>query len=184
MKRAKRKFRRKISQFKKLKIGTRAVNLAMFIIGWVIVIALAWLYVIGFRTETIISDNAMSPTYEEEAVIRINRVIYKFSSPRRFDTVALQIGETSSNVYYVRRIVGLPGETVRIENGTIYIDDVELDYPYNEETIENAGAANRDILLDDNEYFVLCDNYNVRMDDSRSANIGVISSSQIIGRVN
>ena len=166
MKRAKRKFRRKISQFKKLKIGTRAVNLAMFIIGWVIVIALAWLYVVGFRTETIISDNAMSPTYEEEAVIRINRVIYKFSSPRRFDTVALQIGETSSNVYYVRRIVGLP------------------DYPYNEETIENAGAANRDILLDDNEYFVLCDNYNVRMDDSRSANIGVISSSQIIGRVN
>ena len=182
MKKRKRRIRRKVSRFKKMKIGAKALNLGMFVIGWAIVVALAWLYVIGFRTETIVSDNAMSPTYEEETIVRINRAVYIFSSPKRFDTVAFKIGETRSNVRYVRRIVGLPGETVRIEDGAVYIDDEKIAYPYNDEPIENAGAGSREILLGDNEYFVLCDNYNARMDDSRSNNIGAISGRQIIGR--
>ena len=183
MNKVKRKLKHKIHRFKNLKIGAKAMNLVMFVIGWFIVVLLAWGYVSGFGLKTIVSDNAMSPTFEEEEVVRMNQVLYKLSSPKRFDTVAVKIGETDSKVYYIRRIVGLPGEKVRIENGKIFVDDKEIDYPYNEETIDNAGAAKNVVKLSEDEYFILCDNYNVRMDDSRSANIGVIGKSQIIGKV-
>lgn len=183
MKQVKRKWKRLKGKYKKLKIGTRAMNVGMFIIGWILVVALAIMYVQGFCMKTVVSNDAMVPAFEEDEVVKINQVVYKFTSPNRMDTVAVQIGETKSNIYYVMRIVGLPGEKVQIKNGKIYIDGERTEYPFNEESIQDAGIGRDEIFLDDDEYFMMCDNYNNSRYDSRSSNIGIINKKQIIGRV-
>lgn len=60
------------------------------------------------------------------------------------------------------------GKKVQIQNGKIYVDDKEISYPVGEEPIEDAGIANDIVLLQDDEYFMLCDNYNNSSYDSRS----------------
>ena len=77
----------------------------------------------------------------------------------------------------------LPGEKVQIQNGKIFIDGEEITYPVGTEPIEDAGIAGEIVFLGDDEYFMLCDNYNNSSYDSRSSNIGVIDKSQIEGRV-
>lgn len=183
MKTYKRKIKRYIGKIKKLNIGTRAVNLAMFIIGWFVVVAFAIALVQGFCIKTVVSNDSMIPTFEEEEVLNLNQVIYKIMSPNRMDTVAVKIGETKSNLYYVVRIVGLPGEKIQIRNGKIYVDDEVIEYPIDGDLIEDAGIARDEIILGDDEYFMMCDNYNNSRYDSRSSNIGVIKKSQIEGRV-
>ena len=118
MKKFNRKFKRFIGRLKKLKIGTRAMNLAMFLIGWFLVIGLSISMVQGFGIKTVVSNDSMIPTFEEEEVLKINKVVYKITSPNRMDTVAVKLGETKSNVHYVLRIVGLPGEKIQIKNET------------------------------------------------------------------
>lgn len=183
MKKVKRKWKRQVNKIKKLRIGTHAMNLGMFIIGWFLVVGIAVMYVRGFGMKTIISNDSMAPTFEEDEILKINQFIYKITSPKRMDTAAVRVGETKSNVYYVLRIVGLPGEKVQIQNGKIYIDGEEITYPVSEEPIEDAGIAGEIVFLGDDEYFMLCDNYNNSSYDSRSSNIGVIDKSQIEGRV-
>jgi len=183
VKKVKRKWKRQVNKIKKLRIGTHAMNLGMFIIGWFLVVGIAVMYVRGFGMKTIISNDSMAPTFEEDEILKINQFIYKITSPKRMDTVAVRVGETKSNVYYVLRIVGLPGEKVQIQNGKIYIDGEEITYPVGEEPIEDAGIAGEIVFLGDDEYFMLCDNYNNSSYDSRSSNIGVIDKSQIEGRV-
>lgn len=183
MKKYKRKIKRFKGKLKKLNIGTHAANLAMFIIGWFVVVAFAVALVRGFCIKTVVSNDSMSPTFEEEEILNLNQVVYKMMSPNRMDTVAVKIGETKSNLHYVLRIVGLPGEKVQIINGRIYIDGEAIDYPIDNGQIEDAGIAKEEIVLGDNEYFMMCDNYNNSRYDSRSSNIGVIQKSQIEGRV-
>ena len=183
MKKYRRKFKQFIGRIKKLKIGTRAMNLAMLIIGWFLVIGFAIVLVQGFQIKTVVSDDSMVPTFEEEEVLKINKVVYKITSPNRMDTVAVKIGETKSNVHYVLRIVGLPGEEVQIKNGRIYINDELVEYVIPGDLINDPGIAREVIKLDENEYFMMCDNYNNSRNDSRSSNIGIINRNQIEGRV-
>ena len=183
MKKFTRKLKRMTGKIKKLRIGTRAMNLAMFIIGWFLVVGIAVMYIQGFKMKTIVSNDSMVPTFQEEEILNINQVIYKITSPNRMDTVAAQIGETKSNMYFVLRNVGLPNEIVQIRNGRIYIDDEAIDYPVGDERIEDAGIAKDEIILGKDEYFMMCDNYNNSRYDSRSSNIGVINKTQIEGRV-
>ena len=77
----------------------------------------------------------------------------------------------------------LPGETVQIKNGKVYVDDTELELTFNDAVIENAGVAEKGVTLGDDEYFVLCDDYNNNRDDSRLDSIGIIDSEQILGKV-
>lgn len=183
MKKYRRKLKRFIGKVKKLKIGTKAMNIAMLVIGWFLVIGIAIALVQGFHIKTVVSNDSMSPTFEKEDILKINKVVYKIASPNRMDTVAVNIGETKSSVYYVLRIVGLPGEEIQIKNGRIYVDDALIEYSVPGELIEDPGIAHEVIRLDENEYFMMCDNYNNSRNDSRSSNIGVIQKSQIEGRV-
>lgn len=98
----KRKWKRSINKVKKLRIGTRAVNLGMFIIGWFLVVGIAVMYVRGFGMKTIISNDSMVPTFQEDEVLKINQFIYKITSPKRMDTVAVRMGETKSGLLAFR----------------------------------------------------------------------------------
>ena len=137
----------------------------------------------GFGIKTVIIDQSMNPTLQNEDVVLLNKLSYKIGSPKRMDVVAVRIGASENSPTYVRRIIGLPGETVQIKDGKVYIDDTELELTFNDAAIENAGVAEKGETLGDNEYFVLCDDYNNNRDDSRLDSIGTIDSDQILGKV-
>ena len=135
-----------------------------------------------FGIKTVIIDQSMNPTLQNEDVVLLNKLSYKIGSPKRMDVVAVRIGASENSPTYVRRIIGLPGETVQIKDGKVYIDDTELKLTFNDAAIENAGVAEKGENLGDNEYFVLCDDYNNNRDDSRLDSIGTIDSDQILGK--
>ena len=87
----------------------------------------------------------------------------------------------SNTHYYVKRVIALPGDTVQIKNGSLYVNG--LLYKYVEyDKIEDAGITENPITLGNNEYFTLGDNIN-NSEDSRSGNIGAVKKDNIIGKV-
>lgn len=165
------------------KIKKTLIHVGIWLLGLLIVIALGVFAVRGFGIKTVIIDQSMNPTLQNEDVVLLNKLSYKIGSPKRMDVVAVRIGASENSPTYVRRIIGLPGETVQIKDGKVYIDDTELELTFNDAAIENAGVAEKGETLGDNEYFVLCDDYNNNRDDSRLDSIGTIDSDQIIGKV-
>ncbi len=142
--------------------------------------AVALMYAFGFRTNVI--GNAMEPGLYANQQILINRLVYQISEPSRGDVIAfLPNGNTNSH-YYIKRVIGLPGETVRIEDGYVYINDEIYDEGDAYDKIADPGIADSDMILGKGEYFVLGDNRNFS-EDSRFGNIGVVKSSYIIGKV-
>lgn len=165
------------------KIKKTLIRVGIWLLGLLIVIALGVFAVRGFGIKTVIIDQSMNPTLQNEDVVLLNKLSYKIGSPKRMDVVAVRIGASENSPTYVRRIIGLPGETVQIKDGKVYIDDTELELTFNDAAIENAGVAEKGETLGDNEYFVLCDDYNNNRDDSRLDSIGTIDSDQILGKV-
>lgn len=165
------------------KIKKTLIQVGIWLLGLLIVIALGVFAVRGFGIKTVIIDQSMNPTLQNEDVVLLNKLSYKIGSPKRMDVVAVRIGASENSPTYVRRIIGLPGETVQIKDGKVYIDDTELELTFNDAAIENAGVAEKGETLGDNEYFVLCDDYNNNRDDSRLDSIGTIDSDQILGKV-
>lgn len=165
------------------KIKSVLIHIGAYLLGLLLVIVLGILTVRYFGMKTVIIDQSMNPVLQNEDVVLLNRFTYLLGSPKRMDVVAIKIGTSDNSPSYVRRVIGLPGETVRIENGRIYINDEAIDIPFNEAPVEEAGVAEEGLVLEDDEYFVLCDDYNNNRDDSRLDSIGTIDSEQIIGRV-
>ena len=144
------------------------------VIGFVI------MYVFGLRTNVI--GNSMEPGLYSGQQILIDRMIYNISGPKRGDVVAFQPNGNEDSHYYVKRVVGLPGETVQIIGGYIYIDGVLLDEAGAYDKIAEPGILDNEITLSDDQYIVLGDNRNFS-EDSRSGNIGVVESSYLVGKV-
>ncbi len=142
--------------------------------------AVALMYAFGFRTNVI--GNAMEPGLYANQQIMINRLVYQISEPSRGDIIAFLPNGNVNSHYYIKRVVGLPGETVRIEDGYVYINDIRLEESDSFDKIASPGIAESEILLGKDEYFVLGDNRNFS-EDSRSGNIGKVKSSYIIGKV-
>ena len=133
-----------------------------------------------FQTVTVHGDS-MQPAYYDGDTVLVNKLDYRFGSPKRLDAVILELENGSTTHYSVKRVIGLPGETVKIENGKIYINNKELE-GFSEEEILSAGLAAYDVALEDDEYFVMGDNCN-NSEDSRVSNIGNIKRSQFVGKI-
>lgn len=166
---------------KEINIVKDLLFLCMYIL---IVIGICWavLTYVGQRTE--VSGESMSNTLHSGDTLWIDKLEYEFGSPKRFDVVVFPY-EEEEDTFYIKRIIGLPGETVYIdEEGTIYINDEPLDGDkYGRETIaeDKRGVASEEVTLGDDEYFVLGDNRN-NSRDSRFEDVGNIHKDQIIGR--
>ena len=133
---------------------------------------------IGMRTNVI--GVAMEPTLYNGQEILINRVIYTLTKPKKDDVIVFLPGGNQNAHYYIKRVVAVPGETVQIKEGTLYVDGIPQE---NEayDKMEDAGIAENEILLGDDEYFVLGDNRNIS-EDSRSGNIGPVNRETIYGK--
>ena len=126
-------------------------------------------------------SRSMEPTIMPETVVFVNRIPYSVREPERFDVVAFRRKSGAQDVL-VRRVVALPGETIRIYRGTVYINDEPLDTGDLLGEITSDGIADEGIRLAEGEYFVLGDTP-ANSEDSRSSTIGVVRRSQIIGKV-
>ena len=128
-----------------------------------------------------VSGDYMSPTLKDGDDVLINKMSYAIFSIKRNDVVIIQQDGSEHSYYSVARVMGLPGETVKIEDGYLYIDGKQLEEKYNFPAMENGGLALDDVVLDEDEYFVLCDNRN-EGEDSRNANTGNIPKKNIVGK--
>ena len=136
-------------------------------------------YVFGSRTGII--GDSMEDALPASSQVLINRFVYMVSAPKRGDVVVfLPYGNTNTH-YYTKRIVGLPGETVQITDGRLYIDGYAAESQDAYDYMEDAGMAGSPIILGEREYFVLGDNRN-SSEDSRSGNIGPVNRANIIGK--
>lgn len=145
------------------------------------VVVLSWLMVTYVAQRTDVNGTSMYPTLEDGDQLIADKISYRFRDPERFDIIIFPY-QYAPNTYFIKRIIGLPGETVRIdEQGNIYINGEILEEDYGYETIEYAGLAAQEIHLGDDEYFVLGDNRNVS-EDSRYPDVGNIRREDIVGR--
>ena len=137
--------------------------------------------VLMFQTVTM-QESAMEPTIEVGDSFFMNRVIYKFSSPKRGDIIVFRTDASDDAALHIRRVVGLPGETILIRNGKIYIDGEEYMESGNYPAVTNPGLAENGVTLNSGEYFVLGDNRN-NSEDSRYADIGMVKKRYIAGKL-
>lgn len=144
-----------------------------------IVLAFTFVYFIGLRTSVV--GQSMSPTLVSGDEILVNRFVYKVTDPKRGDIIVFLPNGNEKSHYYVKRVIGVPGDTVLIQNGAVYINGEVYKEEIEAAAIEEAGLASEEITLDSDEYFVLGDNRN-NSEDSRYANIGNIKREYIIGK--
>ncbi|MCR5691987.1 MAG: signal peptidase I [Eubacterium sp.] len=129
---------------------------------------------------TSVEGRSMESSLNNGDQLIVENVSYWFADPKRFDVVIFPYNH--SQVNYVKRVIGLPGETVQIDNGKVYIDSKVLETDtYCKEEIEDAGIAEEPIHLGEDEYFVLGDNRNGST-DSRSEDVGLITRDEIEGK--
>ena len=118
--------------------------------------------------------------YDGDSII-INKFSYRFTEPERFDVIVFKQTGKEHGYYNIKRIIGLPGETLQFKDDNIYIDGVIVEEEISVKPMINYGLASEEITLEDNEYFVLGDNRN-NSEDSRFASIGYIRREEIIGK--
>ena len=134
---------------------------------------------VGQRTEVV--GSSMESTLSDGDNLIVDKITYRFCDPERYDIIVFPF-QYEKNTYYIKRIIGLPGETVRIDSdGVIYINDKELKEYYGLEIIADPGIAKDEIRLGKDEYFVMGDNRN-NSTDSRDSSVGNIHKKDILGR--
>ncbi len=171
------------SRKRKQRIKKIIMQIAAYLLGLFIVVMLAMFLVRAFGNSCVVIDQSMSPSLKSEDKVLINKMAYRVGSPKRMDVIAMKIGSSENSPTYIRRVIGVPKDKVKISDGKIYVNDKEIKTEYNDKSIEDAGAAKDGITLDEDTYFVLCDNYNGSKEDSRLDSIGTVNSDQISGRV-
>ena len=178
---------RKAYFHKKTKIETTpsAKKIIKEIIIWIVLIVLTLIssYFItnNVFVKTEVSGVSMEPTLKEGQVVIVNKLEYYLKKPKRNDVIVYKQTNKEHSYFELKRLIGLPGETVKIKNGVIYINDEVLKEKVKVDIIQNSGLAEEGVKLDDNEYFVLGDNRN-DSEDSRFASVGNVLKNEILGK--
>ncbi|MCI8966303.1 MAG: signal peptidase I [Lachnospiraceae bacterium] len=141
-------------------------------------LAVVMVFCIGMQTSVI--GPSMEPSLYNGQKIFLNRLIYKVASPRVGDVIVFLPNGNEKSHYYVKRVVGVPGDTLYIKNGLLYVNEETVEEYFNDRIAE-PGLLESEVTLGEDEYFVIGDNCN-NSEDSRSANIGSVRKSYIIGK--
>lgn len=131
---------------------------------------------------TIIDGDSMETNLSDEENVLVEKVTVKLNQLKRFDVIVFYPFGEELEDYYVKRIIGLPGETVLISDAVIYINGEALKEDFGKDPIVDSGLAREPITLADDEYFVLGDNRSIS-EDSRNEAIGPVKRANIEGKV-
>lgn len=152
-----------------------------WIVDVIVVISIAWFVVFAMGRQLVVSGQSMEPELSQGEVVLMNRIIYHLRKPERFDIVAFE-KEGEKGKYYIKRIIGMPGETIQIRDGVVYVNDQILEAEDGLKRAALAGLAEHPITLGEDEYFLLGDNRE-SSEDSRFVNVGNVKAEQIGGIV-
>lgn len=144
-----------------------------------VIITLGFIHFVGERT--LVDGSSMESTLQDKDQLYLDKFAYLVGEPERFDIVVFPY-PGDERMDFIKRIIGLPGETVFISpEGDIYINGELLEENYGKERIANPGIAIGGVTLGEDEYFVMGDNRNNSM-DSRFENVGNIKRDKLLGR--
>lgn len=129
----------------------------------------------------VVDGGSMLPTFENLDYLIVNEIVYRFHAPERGDVVVFRY-PGDPRIFYIKRIIGLPGETVAINRGVVTItrangENVALAEPY---VVNEDATYSKSVVLGSDEYFVMGDN---RPNSSDSRVWGSLPRRDIIGRV-
>ena len=146
-----------------------------------ITVTVCYLFVRFVAVRSVVDGSSMYPTLSNNDNLVLEKVTYYFHDPERFDIIVFEL-EDDPGTHYIKRVIGLPGETVQIIDGEVYINGLKLEGDvYGKDRMINAYTAAIPIVLKEDEFFVLGDNRN-NSKDSRSVSVGPVNRSQILGR--
>ena len=152
--------------------------------GWIIfivlVVAASYVVVTFVGQRTQVSGESMETTLADGDHLIVDKISYRFRDPKRYDIVVFPY-RYAENTYYIKRIIGLPGETVQITDGKILINGEEVSEDIHVSGIEYAGLAEEPVELGDDEYFVMGDN-GTAGGDSRDPGTGNVKKEEIRGK--
>ena len=153
------------------------------ILSWIthilvaVILAFGLIFCVGMRTGVI--GVSMENTLYNGQQILVNRLSYLLFGPKEGDIIVFTPNGNRNTHLYVKRVVAVPGDTVSIKDGKLYINNTIVDYGYDK--IMDAGIVESEIVLASDEYFVMGDNCN-NSEDSRSGNIGPVTRDMIEGK--
>lgn len=154
------------------------------LLGWIvyilIIVGLTYLIVTFVGQRTRVSGSSMETTLSDGDNLIVDKISFRFRDPKRYEIIVFPY-QYEDNTFYIKRIIGLPGETVQVKDGKVYINGQELDEHYGNEEMLDPGIARETITLGEDEYFVLGDNRN-HSADSRQENVGVLHRKDLLGR--
>ncbi|MCR4955911.1 MAG: signal peptidase I [Lachnospiraceae bacterium] len=161
--------------------SSMAKEIFHFVLYILAILVVSWLIIHFVGQRTVVVGESMKETLQDGDNLVVDKLSYNFSDPKRFDIIVFPY-EYEENTYYIKRIIGLPGETVKINTkGEIFINGELLEEHYGREVMEYSGLAEQGVTLGKDEYFVLGDNRN-ESEDSRFEDVGCIHKDKIIGR--
>ena len=167
---------------KKKRLNPKIIkDILEMLVGSAVAVFLAFVIIFSVGMRTSVVGNSMEPVLYNGQEILMNRLIYRISTPKRGDVIVFLPNGNQNSHFYVKRVVGLPGETVQIRDGSVYIDGALLAEDESLDKIADPGIAQNELLLASDEFFVLGDNRN-SSEDSRSGNIGAVKKDTIIGK--
>lgn len=169
------------------------------VMEWVKAIVIALLIVFVVRwfvfTPTIVSGESMQPNFHHKERIIVNKFVYHFNPPKRGEVVVFHVDK--ENVDYIKRVIGVAGDTVMVDGDDVYVNDIIIEEPYIQEQVDRArqndGQYNtlsgfritadglRAVTVPEGTVFVLGDNRS-RSKDSRSEQVGFVDIKEIKGR--
>lgn len=162
---------------KKLNSGLRNVlNVGIFVLA---VLLITYVLVNFVVRKTVVHNVSMQETLFDGDNILLDQLSYRIGFPERFDVICFK--SYKQKELLIKRVIGLPGENVRILAGKIYINGEVIDDVPGLDRIENPGLAANDIILGPDEYFVIGDNREESI-DSRYVEIGNIREKDILGK--
>ncbi len=171
----------KFQKFKKILENHKAKAALLWIFEIVVVLVFAAVVAIFFFQSVTMKESSMEPTLSTGDQVFINRIAYKLAEPKRGELVIFATSEAEDAALHIKRVIGLPGETVQIKDGRILINGEtykeDKDFP----AISNPGMAEDSVRLGAGEFFVLGDNRN-NSEDSRHGDIGKVQKKYITGK--
>ena len=165
----------------------RTWNIVKGVLVWskeiIIALVLVWLLLSFVAQNSTVYGSSMAPTLENGEMILMNKFIYRFTEPQRGDIIVFTYDDPiQGEEYLIKRVIGLPGDTIEIMDGMVYINGTAYDESkYLEMSTEISGDISYPFLVPEDSYFVMGDN-RANSKDSRFSEVGAVSKDQIVGK--